>query len=53
MNNETAALNRNRSVSPLADLESDSLSTVGSNRSSTANSTLHFTLDHLLNQMYD
>jgi hypothetical protein len=43
MNNETVAPNRNCSISPLADLESNSLSiTVGSN-GSTANSTLHFT----------
>ncbi len=46
-NNETVALNRDRSVSPLADLESNRSSTVESNRSlttnSTPNSTLHFT----------
>jgi hypothetical protein len=49
-NNETVALNRDRSVSPLADLESNRSSTVESNRSlttnSTPNSTLHFTRPH-------
>jgi hypothetical protein len=46
-NNEIVAPNRHRSVSPLADLESNRSSTVVSNRSSTTNSTpnstLHFT----------
>jgi len=49
-NNETVAPNRDRSVSPLADLESNRSSTVESNRSlttnSTPNSTLHFTRPH-------
>ena len=49
-NNETIAPNRNRSVLPLADLESNS-STIGSNRYHQLQIQRFILLDHLINQM--